>query len=489
MIMSKEQIANEYVNLICDFYVGRATLWGYMRIGFNDSIIRKVEKNIKMLNEFLNKVEMYDQTDEQIMLMKKDIRLRIFEIEKLERHKNRAVFYYEMTIKTLMVLWETYEYLSEKYVDLDVLESRLNELPKQIDLAIKEMDLFDFSIVDLIYTKNASKNDLNIIRKVMEEDGNILSKHQCVIYKIEQFIAYIENRIKQSKGKKIFLPYGKDLFREYIEHESGIEVNLEALYEKAKKMILKDEMQPEEKSEIDNDADRYMIDKIKEIYSKGKEHFGESNELLNTLELKNIGELEYEFGKFSYLPSSVSRNKKNGSLLYSLDVFKNSECAVMLKLIHEIYPGHHHMFLSNFNKSSINIFERVYQNIFYVEGWAKYCEYYYAYNIYKTDEMIKEFNRNMSLIALMYIVTMDIHYYCKSYDDIVKTIIELSGLKKEEVISLIIGCYISPINNCCYFIGYNVIGNVGSNVNNRDIEDLHRSVLASKYFSSLKEGS
>lgn len=479
MIKTKEEIADEYISLICDFYPGRATLWGYKKLGFDDFNLNYEEKKINGFLNFLKELEEYD--DELISLIRKDVSLRIFEIKQIKKHSNRAYFFYEITIKTLMVLWQTQEYFIENKVDSKVLNSRLNLLPNKIDLAIKDMKSLNFSLADLLYTKNSVKKDLKFLEKELKKyDDEKVYKY--TINKVKEFEKYIEERIFRNDKKLMFFSYGKDKFKQWINYESQIDIDLEYFYCDAKNFVLNEKLDCGEKVNLNSDINEYIIEKLKEIYLKGKEYFGENKELFSTLNIFNAR----ESGKFGYLPSQISNMNKTGILMCSLDSFTSNESSLIFKLIHEVYPGHHNMFLFNFDKRCTNAFEKVHQNIFYLEGWAKYCEFYYAYNIYKTDIMINQFKTNLSLIALMYIITMDIHFYSMNYSEILNKTLEISGLKKEKVIWLIIECYMNPIYSCSYFIGFNIIKKIYHKMNFKNDLDFHNNILENRFFNMKK---
>lgn len=85
-----------------------------------------------------------------------------------------------------------------------------------------------------------------------------------------------------------------------------------------------------------------------------------------------------------------------------------------LKVVHEIYPGHHYMNKCFDRTVRGNIYEMSRLNPYIEEGWAKFCEYFYANEIECSDEIKKAYKRNKLLMNIMFIIAIDIHYFkCK----------------------------------------------------------------------------
>lgn len=86
-------------------------------------------------------------------------------------------------------------------------------------------------------------------------------------------------------------------------------------------------------------------------------------------------------GDFQYLPSYMNENTDD-FILFSSNNIKSSKL-LKLKIIYEIYPGHHF----TYSKQNKNLLNKITKNMFLEEGWAKYCEFLFAFEIDNSYEM------------------------------------------------------------------------------------------------------
>lgn len=92
---------------------------------------------------------------------------------------------------------------------------------------------------------------------------------------------------------------------------------------------------------------------INEIYHQSKHIFGECNNLFDTLKIIDLKNNDFYFGDFQYLPPSVDLDDNGACILFSSNSSIDSLELLKLKIVHEVYPGHHYSY-SHKNESLLN---------------------------------------------------------------------------------------------------------------------------------------
>ncbi len=195
-----------------------------------------------------------------------------------------------------------------------------------------------------------------------------------------------------------------------------------------------------------------IIELIDEIYNEMKDSFGTMPDLRKNLKIIEFDDKKYMNGIFFYV-NAMENGKLTGYLYFSSKYKYESVEQLKLKLVHEIYPGHHYMKTVKLNNSQSKNMFRLWKNDFLFEGWAKYCEYYYANK--KGQELI--FNSNLAFMSLMFILVMDIHFYGKLLNEVIRHAEELGEIDTKQARTLVINAYRDWEIHFNYYVGFNYL--------------------------------
>lgn len=451
-------LEERYLNLICDIYPNIAVEWGRAIKKDADFTNEGIEESIKRLKTFYSEVRT-ERNSEIQRYIKKNIELRIFELTEFKENLFSSYFYYKLSINSVMILLD--DFVIYKYgFNYEILKYRLEKLPEVLNWVMNEMVNKKFAYIDIFCSIKVIKDDLLLLEEkkhYFQELNLIFADVGCAI---DTFLNFLINMKNSIENKFELISYGKKNILEYIKKYTYLKItdsSLESYYQKAFK-ILEEANEVNIKNEFSDNYESFsqkiVWEVIEEIYENSKNVFGCCDNLLYSLNIKELNDEKYKNGLFYYV---AVENKQNieGCLFYSSSYKYQFLSDLKLKLIHEIYPGHHYLRIKRKRNNLSDIANWIKEDVIAEEGWAKYCEYYYVYNIDKSEEMITSYNISLYFMALMFFVTMEIHYYNKNINQVIHLIKQITNLEKREILSLIINANREPIEYLGYFIGYN----------------------------------
>lgn len=369
-----------------------------------------------------------------------------------------------MSFKSLLILLEDNNYYKNGVNDR-VIESRINEFPDVIDKAIHEMEQKELSDSDLLYTLSLVKRDKVFIEKKVEnsQEGHSL---QRISLSMEKFLKFLTSRIKNDTKKKKFCSLGADSLIEYVNkitHWNISSQDIEKLYAEALDNIEVNKehniFSVENRGNLVDCSKEMLLECLQEIYSKSKYVFGKDENIIEGLKFIDTKNDKYMFGNFQYIGSSLTYPNDNSYLIYSSK--NNVECIEQLKLkmVHEIYPGHHYMKRYFTLKNQKNLYEMIRINQYIEEGWAKYCEFFYANELDRSEKIKQSFRNNLTLMSIMFVIAIDIHFKEKRIIKIQEQLIGKCGLTKKIINSMILSLNVDADRGLSYYIGYNYFYN------------------------------
>lgn len=471
----RNNMEDEYIKLMCQIYPNLATVWGISQAGYNDFTKLGKKKNIQGLKELSKKISDYTTLSNRREALINSIDKAVYELE--SPYSNTLYYRYSMSIKSLMILWENYNYY--KYgMDEKVLNSRLDQLPVLLKIIIDEIEDNNFSYLDLLYTYHLIKQDMKALKSKHITNLNHQRKIKDTYQEIDLFLKYIKNKLRNNEKCKIYSRWDDKSFITHISKMSGWDISsklIEDMYFEALYTIEKNKDNNIFNNIENEESNKYKVDKntilniLDSIYKQCRIVFGEYEDITSTITLIDTCKKNFEFGKFQYIKSSINESEKQGCLLFSSENNIDSIELLKLKLIHEIYPGHHYSNIYFPNSKMNSPYEKTRMNIFFQEGWAKYCERYFAYEIDKSDKMIKCYEGKFMLTNIMFIVVINIHYFGKSFKDIHSELLGKCGLTKEKINSLIMSSNVEPINSISYYIGYKFISDTIDTYSNKKV--------------------
>lgn len=141
------------------------------------------------------------------------------------------------------------------------------------------------------------------------------------------------------------------------------------------------------------------------------------------------------------LPTEVRREQLSG----------HSRASVLLKAIHEGYPGHHLQFVhSNSVKSDVR---KVFRSNLFAEGWALYCEEM-MFEIGYYDLRSRLFQLKDQLWrACRVVIDVELHRGNMSFQDAVRMLVEVAGLEQVSAVAEVKRYTQNPTQPMSYMIG------------------------------------
>ena len=447
------ELENEYIELICTIYPDLAVTWGIPKCGYNDFTNWGIKQNINKLEQLLRKSKLQNANRN----FRKSVELRIYELTSLYEYRYSAYYCYLIAIKPLLEVIESIDYYNVG-MNEEVVISRVRGFSKVINKAINEIRIKKLSKLDLLYTKYLIKKDLDFLKSEILKEYSIDSVQQ-IYYSIELFFNEIKTRLTEDNEKNFFSSWGAENLINYLNKMTNKKNScylIETLYKEAMYEII---MNAEfnifdiKKSAIQCN-ERELTKLFQEIYTKCKSIFGEEVNLLDSLNFIDTKDDKSIFGNFRYIKQPLTAVNMKSFLLYSSKNNIMSKEQLKLKVVHEIYPGHHYMNKCFDRTVRGNIYEMSRLNPYIEEGWAKFCEYFYANEIECSDKIKKAYKRNKLLMNIMFIIAIDIHYFKCKKNDIYNKLVGKCGMTIEKINSMLLPINVDPSRALIYYMGY-----------------------------------
>lgn len=246
--------------------------------------------------------------------------------------------------------------------------------------------------------------------------------------------------------------YGPDIFLQYIKLKSSWDIDkfsIENFYNKAIRNLSEITMKD---YSGDKKCTVELISRlIDEIYNETKEFFGVMPDLHDDLKIIEFDDQKH--GDTFYYISTMQNGKLTGYLFFSSKYRYKSIEQLKLKLVHEIYPGHHFMKAVILNDIHSKNKFRLWKNDVLFEGWAKYCEYFYA----KMNCQSELFDSNLAFMSLMFVIVMDIHYYGMSLQEVIRHAKKLGHIESKYAKMLVINAFRDWETHINYYLGFSYI--------------------------------
>ncbi|MEG1313891.1 MAG: hypothetical protein RSD40_06205, partial [Bacilli bacterium] len=279
MIDEINQLEEEYIQVISDIYPGLTTLWGDENGKFTDITKLGVEKAIESLQSIRMKCNEICNID----YLRSNIDMRLFELTILRNKVLTAYYFYDITLDTLLILWD--DFVIFKYgLNESVLRERLINIIPAIDIAIKEMYQKEFSYLDIVCTEVAIKRAIKVLREKQKEYEHISSLFLEVEKKCLEFLSFVTSLKESVDDINKLYTYGSDIMLQYIKIKSNWDIDafsINSIYNEAIRNL--DEITLKNSSGDKKCSIEIVSSLIDEIYEETKVFFGEMPGLQNDL--------------------------------------------------------------------------------------------------------------------------------------------------------------------------------------------------------------
>jgi hypothetical protein len=157
------------------------------------------------------------------------------------------------------------------------------------------------------------------------------------------------------------------------------------------------------------------------------------------------------------------------ALYYNTDMYRDpGQC--LLDLVHEVFPGHHWERTHTYDAFRGRVGALTYESWPFLEGWAKYCETFYAH-IVDDPDVFKAWQAQQATAALMALGALHMHCTERSVSQIVNELMRLSGLPEPAIRSTIISAYFSPIFAVAPLVGNMTLQSLASEVGSHTLHE------------------
>lgn len=469
-------LVEDYIVTVARFYPGRADVWGILieNLGFYDTNhIQEFIKNIKVIRDKL--LSLYDTEidDSYGLLFIKNIDTRIFELEVLKEYETKCSFYVE---KIFMTLQSSLEFSDDLNLNNKLFINRLKFLRESIIQAKKNLSNIQMGKLECICSINECKE----VWKQIYSVGYKFIKIDH-IQAFEEFILFCEYKADTAKDR--IIPYDSGIFEELLKIYSGSDISVDYFFGLIQKQIIqqkdKDEKLNMNKTLLINDD--LITSKMRFIYQLGREKFGDMPNLFDSIAFEEYnGKVKncYQNIKTAAYNNRIFEiNKELPSFIYNKIGIKN-DISLMLKLIHEIYPGHHYLHYCTRHQHKDSLIHHISEELMYDEGWSKYCEYYYAKNLLiemNCFDVITVEYHEMFILAL---VIFKIHYFHEPINNIINELITEENLELVMAQNMVITASLRPIEKLHYSLGFLLFNEI---IGDKNIEAIYEHVINSGY--------
>lgn len=448
--MSKKSHSERFFEIVCNYNPYFSSAMDVDVPVLPDYSDENVLENINKMGSLLKDIKVNREKKEENQYLKQSIITTKFFLENNVLWNNPFYYYYRLE-STLEICWNCYSVINGKTIKRNIVQKRLYDLERYIDTAIANMAFTDIGKFDCLYGiskfKNANEKLFGFIQDTLCLDLD------RVRFKIQtdKMCSFLEKKKKESKF--FFIPYRAEILGKYIFLESGIRFTKESL-KRALYESLRIEIGVKRKKVVIQGESINSI--LSEIISAGESIFGKYDRLEETINYRYISKEESGYLNYiGYIPNSVDEKESLGTFIYNDNFLERKKIDKILGIVHEIYPGHHYMYCMNKLNNEGEISKILYESTAFSEGWAKYCEYIYASQIFDEKEFNNSFLQQMERISLIAITSFEIHFEEKNYEEVYKYLCEYKGGKYANTAnSIILQAYSSPIESISVILGY-----------------------------------
>jgi len=130
----------------------------------------------------------------------------------------------------------------------------------------------------------------------------------------------------------------------------------------------------------------------------------------------------------------------------------SNQSQLILDLVHEVYPGHHYERTLYYSSNKNNLCRLSYENIFFIEGWAKYVQDQYL--LLNFDEEMNLWNkRDHFVMALKALAVLCVHKQNADWSSSMSYLSNLTDLPSEIIASILLEAYLNPIDTLAPLVG------------------------------------
>jgi len=492
---------------------------GNMDADSRNENLRQYENYIDRLRTIERESELSRDERLDLEVLKRNLSV----VVQMERNYRRADR--DATVYTDMCLWSAYMLLTRDFAPLEQrmksLASRLEEIPRILEQG--KVNLLKSDDVPAAWTRigmEVTQSGLNFFSVLVPMYANRIPSlttdlqraNDNAIRALESYLQFLNDKLMpRSKGE---FRLGEELFDYCLRENHILPFTSEELLEFGRQAIADTEIELQKSAaSIDEgkswrelvDLFRTDVPKPSELLDQYRKEIVRARTFVDETGLVDIPTNEslqvvetprFEVSRYPYaaylMPPPFEGSSEGVFWVTPVDLdlpeeqqqqqlAGHSKSSIILKAIHEGYPGHHLQFVHTNRLESKP--RRVFATSSFTEGWALYCEelmYEQGYYDLKTRLFML---KDQLWRACRVVIDVELHRGNMSFQDAVKTLVEKAGLEEVNAISEIKRYTQSPTQPMSYMTGKDSVKRLRDRVKNKlgsdfELNRFHNELLS-----------
>lgn len=446
------ELCEEYLKVVQKILPGRIMRWGLdCQVPFvtlNKSVITS---SINKLYELKNKLLAIHEDSIDFQMLIKSINYRLFEMDVLSEWQTRPYFYIERQLNFFVDIFQSE--LSKSF-SKEWFDARIKSIPDLCFTAIENLDWQRVPSIERIWGSIKLKRISQMLEEVLVNRGESEKFIQSILKPLQEFRNRLEDK---TVLHPIIKPWNLNQLERVIDDISGIKIDSEFLREKCLKIISDTKViasQIRTKKNGIKVEKAWIKKKLQDISIAFASLFDISNMLLGSLKISLINDLNDEDinkPRASYAIVNTLTNEPSFYFFCRPSSYSN-QSQLILDLVHEVYPGHHYERTLYYSSNKNNLCRLSYENIFFIEGWAKYVQDQYL--LLNFDEEMNLWNkRDHFVMALKALAVLCVHKQNADWSSSMSYLSNLTDLPSEIIASILLEAYLNPIDTLAPLVG------------------------------------
>lgn len=403
-----------------------------------------ISYNNTSVENWINDLNMLKGKYKSDRLYTRLIDARIFEQKELNELTNNPMFWVDNTLSAISANWRAKVLIN----NAEVLRCNINLLASSFPDRIKELKSYETKFSRVMGQKALSKirRELEIISNF---NDNFRLIEQDTLEKISLFSKELSDVIEDKcSDNPLIIPLNEKEISHYIYLTFGIKMDFSLLKIDLENLIKNLSggyiyVKEEPKNFSDEDIMLVIQDIISCFLKEEIDYFS----FIDTIKiLKNKNRLNAKAEMTSYIKDIGSDGNYVGFL--SIDGYNIDIERLKLKLVHEVFPGHHYQ--SSVLKNDKNI---CFTNSMLDEGWAKYAEFLYIKrrsNKKCSSYFLSSFRAIAISVYAMILLNVDNMNISEIADELTRKF-DISLVSAKNIILME---YMDPLSSISYYIGF-----------------------------------
>lgn len=441
-------LTDRYMGLVSRVDPGRAVRWG-RRLEWNGRLtypdVQQITADIQRLQ---HEGGMLPASDPAAAMLRRSIQVLAFEWGVIDPRSTRPDFYADWRAGVLT------EMLLERMADGEPphdLRRWIQSYPSLVDSALSILRFSDLGKLDCLY----SVNRLEYFRRLLEGEAT----KECPLGDLQAALeaaAHLRDVLNRTaaEARALSVPLGHRLLHDWLLLHSGIDVDLRRLEVVCRETLMRAKAPKADgrSTTLGTLSPSQLKVACERIALFLAPDFGDPTESLINLEFVTSAAPWQSVARAAYRSVGYVTGNLKTTVIFNSSP-EGSQTQLELDLVHEVFPGHHWERTVFYRKFAGQEAALTYDSHPYVEGWAKYCEAYFAERA-ENHALSDHHACEQGSMALKALAAVLVHADGWSFAQVVATLRRLADLPESSIRSAAVDAYIHPLDNLAPMVGY-----------------------------------